>query len=37
MGSAYGAKYNVTGLAGSRERSAASNAKEGERKWINVR
>ena len=30
MGSAYGAKYNVTGLAGRRERSAASNAKYGE-------
>jgi len=32
MGSAYGAKYNVTGLAGRRERSAVSKAKEGERK-----
>jgi hypothetical protein len=30
MGSAYGAKYNVTGLAGRRERRAVSNAKDGE-------
>jgi hypothetical protein len=30
MGSAYGAKYNVAGLAGRRDRSDVSNAKEGD-------
>jgi hypothetical protein len=32
MGSAYGAKYKVTGLAGRSERSAVSRAKEGDLK-----
>jgi hypothetical protein len=37
MGSAYGAKYKVAGLAGRSDRRAVSRAKEGERKWVNVR
>jgi hypothetical protein len=37
MGSAYGAKYRVTGLAGRSDRMAVSRAKEADRKCINVR